>query len=163
MRLLTPSVLAILLCALAASCRPSPSAESDKISSSQSSGGEPADKAAPTLLSPLHHAAEEAALDAFQSGKRTAGWPGDTTAKSGAEYFAVLTAAGYLKDSPPPADVRVANVREEDPLHTSLFALATTGGRILVIRKDGRSETVSSAEDVDRFAPPPPRDPAWLP
>ncbi len=164
MRFPTSIALAVVLCTLAVSCRPAPTTPSgENPSGEKPSQGRPADQAANSPLSPLHLAAEEAALDAFQFGKKTAGWPGDTPAKSGAEYLSILAAAGYLKDSNPPANVRVANVREEDPLTTALFAQVPPSGRILIIRKDGKAESFPSQVEADRFAPPPPRDPAWLP
>jgi hypothetical protein len=164
MRFPTSIALAVVLCTLAVSCRPAPTTPSgENPSGEKPSQGRPADQAANSPLSPLHLAAEEAALDAFQFGKKTAGWPGDTDAKSGADYFALLLANGYLKSSLPAGSVQVANAREEDPLATALFAQVQPSGRVLIIRKDGKAETFSSQADADRFAPPPPRDPAWLP
>jgi hypothetical protein len=107
------------------------------------------------LLTTLHHAAQEMALDGFQFDRPELGWPFDRGSSSTADHLQSLVQHSYLDaaDITHFAEIQIANLSDSDPGETA-FAILPHKGKIHTIRKDGV---------VDSDSLPPPRDPAWLP
>jgi len=113
----------------------------------------------------LHHAAQEMALDGFQFDKKNLGWPYDAGRKSAADFLALLVENNYLTaaDAAAVAEFAISNLSDSDPGETAFLRSASGVFPIVVVRKDGRIESFADSAAGDIFAPPPPREPAWLP
>jgi len=113
----------------------------------------------------IHHAAREMALDGFQFGKSHLAWPFDSNTRSAAAYFETLVREGYLeqKNAGGFSGVEISNLSDSDPGETAFLRVRQDGGKILIVRKDGMEEVFSTKESASQFAPPPPREPEWLP
>jgi hypothetical protein len=105
------------------------------------------------------------ALDGFQYGKKNHAWPFDAGATSAAGYLALLVRNNYLSptDAARFTGLLVSNLSDSDPGQTAFLRSAPGTIPIVVVRKDGKIQSVATPAECDAFAPPPPRDPAWLP
>jgi hypothetical protein len=123
---------------------------------SEKHSGARADVPASSLLTTLHAAALEMALDGFQFNKPALGWPCDAGAKSGKDYINLLLEYHYIDAAAAKLaePVIVANTAEPDPMETALFKIRSPDGTENTVRKDGKMEP---------SAPGPPREPEWLP
>ena len=117
------------------------------------------------LLEKLHHAAQEMALDGFQFDKNALGWPHDAKVKSSAEFVALLVRNNYLTAGDAAAAGRclVSNLSDSDPGETAFVRSSPGSFPTVIVRKDGKMQRFTSAAAADAFAPPPPREPSWLP
>ena len=117
------------------------------------------------LFGKLHHAAQEMALDGFQFGKNALGWPHDAKVKSSAEFMALLVKNKYLTagDAAAASGFVVSNLSDSDPGETAFLRSSSGGLPTVIVRKDGKMQSFPSAAAADAFAPPPPREPSWLP
>jgi len=72
---------------------------------------------------------------------------------------------GYLeqKNAGEFSGVEISNLSDSDPGETAFLRVRQDGGKILIVRKDGMEEVFSTKESASQFAPPPPREPEWLP
>ncbi len=118
-----------------------------------------------TPIAALHHAAQEMALDGFQYDKKSHAWPFDAGVTSASDYLALLVRNNYLSPSDAArfTGVLVSNLSDSDPGETAFVRTAPGTVPIVVVRKDGRIQSVATPADCDAVAPPPPREPAWLP
>ena len=118
-----------------------------------------------STASRIHEAAQEMAVEAFASGKPEHGWPADAGASTTQDYIELLIKHSFLEPTSGalPEGLRIANLSDSDPGDTVFLAMPIHGGGELVLRKDGVSRTFPRSEDGPRFAPQPPREPAWLP
>lgn len=105
------------------------------------------------------------ALDGFQFGKKSLGWPFDAGVKSSSDYFALLIKSNYLteNDAATSAGILISNLSDSDPGETAFARTAHGVSPAVVVRKDGHTQTFADSSGIDAFAPPPPREPAWLP
>jgi len=120
---------------------------------------------APDTSATLHHAAQEMALDGFQFDKKDRGWPHDAGIRTREEFLACLVRNGYLSsgDAGVFFGIRISNLSDSDPGETAFLRSPPDVRPIRVVRKDGVSEIFSGEAEALSFAPPPPRDPEWLP
>jgi hypothetical protein len=116
------------------------------------------------LLSILHHAAQEMALDGFQYDKPDHGWPYDVRSTSSAGYLELLAKNGYIdRNARDKLDgLLISNLSDSDPGETAFFRIEKNR-KIQIVRKDGTQQTFTDQSMADTFAPPPPRNPSWLP
>lgn len=118
-----------------------------------------------STASRIHEAAQEMAVEAFASGKPDHGWPADARASTSQGYIELLIKHSFLEPTSGalPEGLRIANLSDADPGDTVFLSMPIPSGGELVLRKDGVSRTFPRPEAGPRFAPPPPREPAWLP
>ena len=118
-----------------------------------------------SLLTKLHHAAQEMALDGFQFDKKALGWPHDAGMKSAARFLDLLVKNNYLTadDAVAASGLAISNLSDADPGETAFLRSSPGASPIVVVRKDGRIESFADPAAGDAFAPPPPRQPSWLP
>lgn len=124
------------------------------------------DKAVPgPHMAAVHHAAQEMALDGFQFGKKSLGWPFDAGVKSSADYLSLLVRDNYLPagQAAESGSLIISNLSDSDPGETAFLRTAFGVSPVVVVRKDGRTQSFAAPSACDGFAPPPPREPAWLP
>lgn len=110
----------------------------------------------------IHRAASDLAWQAFSRGTTAAGWPAESAAGSAAAYLDLLKQADPAL-RPPAAGLSVANLSDSDPAETAFLMITDTAAGTLVIRKDGEMQVFTNPEQAADFAPPPPREPPWLP
>ena len=117
------------------------------------------------ILSEFHSVAQEMALDGFQFDKPQLAWPFDSGAKTKSAYIEILAQNNRLSPEVAKriAEISIANLSDSDPGETALASLPAPGGGVVVIRKDGSLQTFDDISRSTSFAPPPPREPAWLP
>ncbi len=113
------------------------------------------------ILSTLHHAAQEMALDGFQFDKAELGWPFDCGATNSSAYLQSLAENGYLspQDLGLFSEVEIANLSDSDPGETA-FAKISRQNKIHLMRKDG---SLSLEIPEAPLSPVPDRNPPWLP
>ena len=112
------------------------------------------------ILSTLHHAAQEMALDGFQFDKAELGWPFDCGAPNSSAYLQSLAENGYLspQDLGLFSEVEIANLSDSDPGETA-FAKISRQNKIHLLRKDG---SLSAEKPEATLSPLPARNPPWL-
>jgi hypothetical protein len=117
------------------------------------------------ILSEFHSVAQEMALDGFQFDKPQLAWPFDSGAKTKSAYIEILAQNNRLSPEAAKriAEISIANLSDSDPGETALASLPAPGGGVVVICKDGSLQTFDDFSRSTSFAPPPPREPAWLP
>ena len=113
----------------------------------------------------IHRASQKMALDGFQYGKTTLGWPFEIRATSSQAYLDHLIHENFL----PPEAVgwidhhwRIANLSDSDPGETVFLKVTQQDKSVVLVRKDGQ-RAVFQDEAAASSVKAPPREPAWLP
>jgi hypothetical protein len=114
----------------------------------------------------IHRASQEMALDGFQYGKTTLGWPFEIGAVSSEAYLTKLIHENLL---PPEAGKwfdhgwQVANLSDGDPGETAFLKVTQPDKSVVIVRKDGQRAVFQDEASAAPSIKEPPREPAWLP
>jgi hypothetical protein len=114
----------------------------------------------------IHRASQEMALDGFQYGKTTLGWPFEIGAVSSEAYLTTLIRENLL----PPEAVKwfdhgwqIANLSDADPGETAFLKVTQSDQSVVIVRKDGQRAVFQDEASAAPSIKEPPREPAWLP